>query len=242
MSCLIDKKLLKEQAEMIHIQLEDTALEKFDVYAKMLIEWNEKINLTAIKEPQEIVTKHFVDSLTLNMVLPKTPLRLIDVGTGAGFPGVPITILQPEIKLTLLDSLNKRLNFLKELCDALDIPAVLIHARAEEAGHKPELREKFDIATARAVASLPVLCEYCLPFVKPGGRFIAMKGPDGEIEAIDSKNTVHLLGGEIDHIEKIELQSQEEIMERRLILINKKSTMNNKYPRNSAKIAKQPLK
>ena len=151
------------------------------------------MNLTAITEPREIVRKHFVDSLTLLSCLPEGELSLIDVGTGAGFPGVALAIARPDIRLTLLDSLNKRLIFLKAVCEELSVPVTLIHARAEEAGRKPELRERFDVATARAVAALPALCEYCLPFVRPGGVFLAMKGPDGEEERRKAEKRRHCL-------------------------------------------------
>lgn len=236
-----DRQLLKDKAQSINVYLNEEAVNRFEIYAKMLIEWNQKVNLTAITEPEQIITKHFIDSLTLVPYLPSNSFSLIDVGTGAGFPGIPLAIIRGDMKLTLLDSLNKRLLFLNELCNTLKIPAEIIHARAEEAGRKPDMREKHDIATARAVASLPVLCEYCLPFVKVNGKFIAMKGPDREEEAKSSDNAIKLLGGKINQIEKITLEDNKEKLERRLIIIRKVSSTNSKYPRNSAKIAKQPL-
>ena len=236
-----DRQLLKDKAQSINVSLNEEAVNRFEIYAKMLIEWNQKVNLTAITEPEQIITKHFIDSLTLVPYLPSNSFSLIDVGTGAGFPGIPLAIIRGDMKLTLLDSLNKRLLFLNELCGKLKIPAEIIHARAEEAGRKLDMREKHDIATARAVASLPVLCEYCLPFVKVNGKFIAMKGPEGEEEAKSSDNAIKLLGGKINQIEKITLEDKEEKLKRRLIIIRKVSSTNSKYPRNSAKIAKQPL-
>lgn len=236
-----DRQLLKDKAQLINVSLDEEAVNRFELYAKMLIEWNQKVNLTAITEPEQIIMKHFIDSLTLFPCLPSNSFSLIDVGTGAGFPGIPLAIVRNDMKLTLLDSLNKRLLFLKELCTALSIPADIIHARAEEAGKKTEMREKYDFATARAVASLPVLCEYCLPFVKVNGEFIAMKGPDGEEEAKSSDNAIKLLGGRLNKIKKVTIEETKEKFERRLIIIRKVSATNSKYPRNSAKIVKQPL-
>lgn len=241
MGDLFERQLLKEKAQSVGVLLDDEAVDRFEIYAKLLMEWNQKMNLTAIKEPEQIVVKHFADSLSLCPYLPSDSFSLIDVGTGAGFPGIPLAIVRGDIRLTLLDSLNKRLLFLKELCDVLKIPAAILHARAEEAGRKPELRGKFDRATARAVAPLPVLCEYCLPFLKVKGIFIAMKGPDGEEEERLSQNVLRLLGGKTNRIEKIELMDGQEKLERRLIFIQKTAETSEKYPRSSAKIAKQPL-
>ena len=222
------------------------AAARLDIYAALLVEWNQKMNLTAITDPEGMVLKHFADSLTALPLLPETEgISLIDVGTGAGFPGVPLAIVRPDIRLTLLDSLNKRLVFLGELCAAVEVPVTLIHARAEEGGRKPELRERFDVAAARAVAALPTLCEYCLPFVKVGGRFIAMKGPDGEAELAAAEKALTLLGGKTHRVERICLPRDpapgEETVERRLIVIQKAAPTPAKYPRQSAKIAKAPL-
>ena len=180
---MIDRDRLRNCAAAYNVSLDEAAAEKLELYARLLVQWNERMNLTAITDPEGILRKHFVDSLTALPHLPAGPCRLIDVGTGAGFPGVPLAVVRGDLQLTLLDSLNKRLVFLRELCAALELPVTLIHARAEEGGRQPALREQFDVATARAVAALPVLAEYCLPFVKQGGRFIAMKGPEGEAEA-----------------------------------------------------------
>lgn len=192
---MIDRVLLKETAAALGIAVDETAAEKLDIYARLLVEWNEKMNLTAITDPEGIVLKHFVDSLTALPLLPKTPFSLIDVGTGAGFPGLPLAILRGDMQLTLLDSLNKRLIFLEEVCRAVGVSAMRIHARAEEGGRRPDLRDKFDVATARAVAGLPVLCELCLPFVKVGGRFLALKGPDAPREKEEAARAVKTLGG-----------------------------------------------
>ena len=231
---MIDVTQLKICAAAFEVEVDDLLAQRLDIYARLLVEWNEKMNLTAITEPNAIVIKHFVDSLTV---------ALVDVGTGAGFPGVPLALYRDDIQLTLLDSLNKRLLFLKEVCTALGLPATLVHARAEEAGRQPAYRERFDVATARAVAALPTLCEYCLPLVKPHGRFIAMKGPDGDQEGRKAREAIRLLGGELAQTVSLSLPAPtgEEREERRLLMIDKIHPTPTKYPRPSAKIAKQPL-
>lgn len=243
---MINKSLLCDYAAEYGLALDETACRKFDRYAELLVEWNEKMNLTAITAPDEVVLKHFADSLTAAAVLPKTEgFSLIDVGTGAGFPGVPLAIFRPDMKLTLLDSLNKRLIFLKEVCDALEIPAQLIHARAEEGGRNKALRERFDVATARAVAALPTLSEYCLPFVRVGGRFIAMKGPGGDAELAAATTAVKLLGGCVMAAQTLTLPATPregvESQERRLFVIEKATATPARFPRQSAKISKEPL-
>ena len=243
---MIDKTLLREYLAPFGITADYTACEKLDRYAELLVEWNQKMNLTAITKPEDIVLKHFADSLTALTVLPKQlNLSLIDVGTGAGFPGIPLAILRPDMRLTLLDSLNKRLIFLQEVCAALHIPAQTVHDRAEEGGRQPQLRERFDVATARAVAALPVLAEYCLPFVKPGGCFIAMKGPESDAECRAAAKAVSLLGGNPPQSHTLLLPHQPkdgvEQLERRLFVIKKAKATPPQYPRPSAKIAKTPL-
>ena len=196
------KRLLEEQG----IESTEEQLLQFDRYAELLVEWNKRMNLTAITEPDEMIRKHFLDSAVLlsYVSLPKNA-AVIDVGTGAGFPSVPCTILRPDLKLTLLDSLNKRITFLSALCSALGIPAECVHARAEEGGRMPSLREQFDLATARAVAHLRELSEYCLPFVKVGGLFAALKGPDLEEELSEAKSAIRLLGGRIEQVKEYNL-------------------------------------
>lgn len=242
---MINKDLLTALASEYGVRVDETAAEKLDIYARLLVEWNNKMNLTAITAPEDMVLKHFVDSLTALPLLPAHPFSLIDVGTGAGFPGIPLCVVRPDIRLTLLDSLNKRLLFLKEVCTALEIPADLIHARAEEGGHRPDLREQFDIAAARAVAPLPVLTEYCLPFVRPGGQFLAMKGPEGRQELRAAEQAIALLGGRTAAIEEVSLPLHpapgQEVSTRVLILIDKISSTSSRFPRPSAKIAKHPL-
>lgn len=191
---LIDRELLIRAAASVGVAVEEEAVRRLDIYARLLTEWNEKMNLTAITDPAGIAVKHFADSLSVLPLLPAGPLSLIDVGTGAGFPGVPLAICRGDVRLTLLDSLQKRLVFLETLCRELGIDATLIHARAEEGGRDPALRESFDAATARAVAPLPALCEMCLPFVKVGGLFLALKGPDGGAEQRSAADAARILG------------------------------------------------
>lgn len=194
---MIDRPLLKQYAADFGITLTDAQTEKLDIYAALLAEWSQKMNLTAIKAPEEVLVKHFLDSLTVATVLPAGPIKMIDVGTGAGFPGVPLAILRDDIDLTLLDSLNKRLIFLEAVCRETGVTAKRVHARAEDAAKLPEFRAQFDVATARAVAAMPKLCGWCLPFVKKGGRFIAMKGPDGKAEAEQAAAELKKCGGRL---------------------------------------------
>lgn len=211
----------------------------FQTYMELLLEWNEKMNLTAITEPQQVVEKHFLDSLLLlkAVEIPQNA-KVIDVGTGAGFPGIPLLIYRPDIRLTLLDSLQKRLNFLQAVCDALGLSAELIHARAEEGSRQPKLREQYDLACARAVASLPVLCEYCLPFVRSDGAFAAMKGPGAAEELSAGEKAIRLLGAKAESTKAFTLPDGSE---RNIIICRKTSATSDKYPRHGSKIAKTPL-
>lgn len=211
----------------------------FQRYLELLTEWNEKMNLTAITEPKEVAVKHFLDSLLLlnYLELPKGA-KLIDVGTGAGFPGIPLKIMRPALNLTLLDGLNKRLVFLQEVLSALNLSAETVHARAEEGGRQPKYRQKFDFATARAVAPLNLLCEYCLPFLKMGGTFAAMKGPQAAEEIAAAKSAVSLLGCEFSAVHKFTLPGGDG---RSLILVKRTGPLPDLYPRHGSKIAKKPL-
>jgi 16S rRNA (guanine527-N7)-methyltransferase len=242
---MIDRDLLARCAAPYEVTITDTLYQRLDTYARLLVEWNEKMNLTAITDPVGVAVKHFADSLTAAPLLPEGKFSLIDVGTGAGFPGVPLALLRDDCALTLLDSLNKRLVFLETVCREVGLTANLVHARAEEGGRKPELRERFDVATARAVAALPTLCEYCLPFVKVGGRFLALKGPDGDREQEAAARAVTTLGGKFVGAKTLTLPATPEAgvepMTRRLVEIAKVAPTPPKYPRPSAKIAKQPL-
>ena len=232
-------EILEKWCSENSIDITDKQKNAFEKYADMLITWNEKMNLTAITEKSEIAVKHFIDSISVIKVCEiKENSRIIDIGTGAGFPGIPLKIMRPDIELCLLDSLNKRLVFLDELCRTLDIKAGLIHARAEEYSQKPEYREAFDISISRAVANLPSLCEYCIPYVKKGGSFISMKGPDGENELAQAGNAIKLLGGGKARTSKLTLPDEST---RTIIEIKKLSPTPKKYPRRSVKISKEPL-
>lgn len=218
------------------LELSEEQYEKLDIYAEFLVEYNEKVNLTAITEPDEILKKHFIDSvLLLKFVDIPRDSSMIDVGTGAGFPSVPIAVFRPDIKLTLLDSLNKRTIFLEKLCEKLGVKAEIIHGRAEEVSKNEKYREQFDVACARAVANMAVLSEFCLPFVKVGGNFIAMKGPNENIES--SEKAVKILGGKLAAQIDYELFDEQ----RKIVVAEKISQTATKYPRNSGKIKKNPL-
>lgn len=235
---IISKKLC-EYAKSYGLALTDGMLRDFEIYAGLLLEWNEKVNLTAITEPEEVAVKHFLDSLMLLKAVDiKQNASLIDVGTGAGFPAVPLKIVRPDLKITLLDSLNKRVSFLTRLSSELLQDNAVIHGRAEQCGHDEKLRESFDFATARGVAGMPVLSEYCLPFVKEGGIFAALKGPEVGPEAEAARQAIQILGGHLEDIKSFELPNQNK---RSIVIIKKISQMPPKYPRMSAKIAKKPL-
>lgn len=225
-------------AEQNNIVLPNDIGESLSVYGNMLIEWNKKINLTAITEPEEIVSKHFLDCIALlKIIKPKQGQTLLDVGTGAGFPGMVLKIASPNLKVTLLDGHAKRFLFLEDLQRKLGITAENLHARAELAAKEEQYRESFDFVTARAVAKLQVLSEYCLPFVKPGGMFISMKGPEAKAETEQAQNAIKLLGGS-----RPELFYESLISGERVFALSKKiSQTPTKYPRISAKITKQPL-
>lgn len=236
---MINKSLLKCEAEKIGVLLDETALDRFDLYAEMLVETNKTLNLTAITDPDEIVYKHFVDSLALlSCVNFKDNAKVIDVGTGAGFPGVVLLIARPDLKMTLLDGTNKRLVFIANVLDELGLEAYIVHMRAELAGKDKTFREQYDIVTARAVASLNILSEYCLPFVKLGGYFSPMKSTKTEEEVASAKGAIKILGGKIKEIKELSIDN---CGERYIILTKKISQTPPKYPRASAQISKKPL-
>ncbi len=233
------RRMLVKYAADAGISVSAHQAEQFQAYLELLTEWNQKMNLTAITEPREIVVKHFLDSiLLLNAYGIPRGARVIDIGTGAGFPGLPLKIMRDDLSLTLLDSLNKRLIFLKDVCEKLEISAGLIHARAEEAGRKKEMRGSYDLVAARAVAPLNILCEYCLPLVKTGGVFAAMKGPGGPEELSAAQNALSLLGADAGNIRSFSLPDGSA---RTILLMKKTAPTSDKYPRASAKIAKSPL-
>ncbi|MDE6781816.1 MAG: 16S rRNA (guanine(527)-N(7))-methyltransferase RsmG [Ruminococcus sp.] len=233
---LPDYDFSKRSFQQSGIELSEILYKKLDIYAEFLVEYNKNVNLTAITDPEEILYKHFIDSILLDKYadIPENA-SLIDVGTGAGFPSVPLKLFRRDINLTLLDSLNKRITFLQKLCGRLGIQAEFVHERAEIAGKNPDLREKFDIACARAVANMSVLSEMCLPFVKLNGVFTAMKGLSENIS--DGNNAVELLGGEISDQSVYEVFGEG----RKIVVIKKISHTPTKYPRNSSQIKKKPL-
>lgn len=217
--------------------LDEVAQKRLEKYADLLVEWNEKINLTAIVDPEGIAVKHFLDCLMIfkYVDIPKGA-SVIDIGTGAGFPGVVIKIARPDIKLTLMDSLQKRINFLDTLCSELGLEVTTVHSRAEDI--KPQQREGYDFAVARAVANMRVLTEYCLPYVKVGGSFIAMKGSTAAEEVKEATKAIATLGGKLEAEDLFDLL---EFGGRGIINVKKISQTLTKYPRNSGKISKQPL-
>lgn len=221
-----------------NIALSDENYARFSRYADLLVEWNEKINLTAITDPAGITEKHFLDSvLPYEWVDTPNGASVIDVGTGAGFPGIPLKIMRDDIRLTLLDSLNKRINFLNTVCSDIGVTAECIHGRAEDMGTS-QLREKFDVATARAVARLSVLCEYCLPLVKVGGVFVALKGSSGIDEIKDAENAIKKLGGKLETVKEYCLPCGDG---RTLVVVKKVAPTPKGYPRPKGKMNKNPL-
>ena len=236
---MINKTLLKAEAEKIGVTLDETALKRLDIYAEMLVETNKTLNLTAITDPDEIVYKHFIDSLALLTCVDfKENAKVIDVGTGAGFPGVVLLIARPDLNMTLLDGTNKRLVFISNVLNELDLKANVVHMRAELAGKDENFREQFDVVTARAVANLNTLSEYCMPFVKIGGYFAPMKSAKTDEEVATAKGAIKLLGGKIKEIKELNIDN---CGERYVILTKKISQTPSKYPRASAQISKKPL-
>ena len=232
---------LEKAASEYGVELSEKQLQQFQRYYELLIEWNEKINLTAITEPQEVAVKHFIDSVSAwDEKRFEGTKSIIDVGTGAGFPGIPLKIFQPQLKLVLLDSLNKRIKFLQTVVDELQLDNVeCIHARAEEGAKNPKHREKLDIAVSRAVARLPVLAEYCIPFVKVGGTFAALKGMKFAEEAEEGKKALQILGGsEPVSVEK-KLPGLDD--KRAVIYVKKIKSTPKKYPRKAGTPDKDPL-
>lgn len=234
------KNLLQNYIKDYKITLTENQCEQFQKYFELLVEWNEKMNLTAITDESGVALKHFADSLSLlNFVDIPQNSTLADVGTGAGFPGVVLKIARPDIKLTLIDSLNKRLVFLNEVCSQLGIDAELIHSRAEDGARDEKLRESFDFVASRAVARMNVLSEYCLPYVKVGGAFCAMKGAQANEEFKESLNAINTLGGKLEN--KYFFELPENGGERAIAVVRKVRNTPQKYPRQSGKIKAKAL-
>lgn len=233
------KELLLKGAAELGTPLDDKQAEQFCRYAELLVEWNEKINLTAITDDTGIVTKHFLDSLT-PILTGSIKGSVIDVGTGAGFPGFPLKIANPDIKLTLLDSLNKRVKFLQTVSDELGLEDVeCIHSRAEDGGKNKDLREKFDVCVSRAVANLAVLCEFCLPFVKVGGIFMALKGPLADSEVNSAKRAIKELGGEVSETAEFSIPFTD--LNHKIVMIKKVRHTPKQYPRKAGVPTKNPI-
>ncbi|MGN1124378.1 MAG: 16S rRNA (guanine(527)-N(7))-methyltransferase RsmG [Eubacterium sp.] len=237
---MINYDLLTSEAKKLGIDLGEYGADRFDTYAERLVRWNEHINLTAITEPDDIVIKHFIDSLyIMKYVKFKEGEQIADVGTGAGFPGLPLLFANPDtVDVTFVDSSGKRIGFIKDVLNNTGLIARRVHERAEILGKDPEFRERFDYATARAVAPLNVLCEYCLPLVKVGGLFVSLKGSSGMQELESATNAIEILGGEVARAEEYSLPNGDG---RSIIIIRKVSQTPTKYPRKSKKIDTKPL-
>lgn len=233
---MIDR--LKQGFNDLSMEVTDEQIAQLVRYGELLVEWNEKMNLTAITDPIEIAEKHFLDSaMCLKCGISGS---VIDVGTGAGFPGLVLKILKPDIKLCLLDSLQKRLTFLETVTNELNLSDVtFVHARAEDGGRDKKLREKFDFAVARAVANLSTLSEYCLPFVKQNGYFVAMKGPKAQQEISDAQNALSKLGGKLDTVLEEKIPSTD--LEHVIVSVKKVRQTPSQYPRKAGKPSKEPL-
>ena len=228
-----------QECEKNKIQYNEEKGEKLYQYMNLILEWNEKINLTAIKDEKEFIVKHFIDSLTIGEWI-KAGKRILDIGTGAGFPGVPLKIYYPDLEVTLIDSVKKKIMVLEDVIEKLKLDRIeALHIRAEELAKDSNYREKFDFVTTRAVSSLATIAEYMLPFVKIGGKAICMKGPNIEQELREAEKAIKLFGGEIEKIEKIEINGE---FERNIMMIKKVKRTDDKYPRGQGKPAKEPIR
>ena len=234
--------IMKKASDDVNMEFNEAKYDKFIKYMKLVQEWNEKINLTAITEDEEFVKKHFIDCIkAFKSEEIKNAKTLIDVGTGAGFPGIPIAIMRDDLEVTLLDSLNKRINFLNLVVKELDLKNVTtIHSRAEDGARKAELRENFDVATSRAVANMAVLSEFCLPYVKVGGNFVALKGPAIEEELKNSTNALGVLGGKLKDVLEVTIEDTD--LKHNIVVVNKKKECPKTYPRKAGTVTKKPIK
>ena len=234
--------ILRQGIEDFGIEASDKMLADFQKYKEILVEWNKKMNLTGIEDEKEVNIKHFLDSISaVKNGYIKNGMSIIDVGTGAGFPGIPLKICLDSLELTLLDSLNKRINFLEEVSRVLELDNItFIHGRAEDFGKNEDYREKYDVATARAVAGLPILMEFCVPFVKVGGYFICLKGPNANLELEESQKAIDVLG--LEYIEKIDVELPEVDLNHNILVFKKVMETPVKYPRKAGKPAKNPIK
>ena len=232
----------QEDCRKLNIELNDYQLEQFQRYYELLIEWNSFINLTSITDYQEVLKKHFLDSLSLVKVLEKKPVgKILDIGTGAGFPGIPIKIVFPNCFMTLVDSVNKKIGFIQEVVQELDLHNIeAIHGRVEDLGHDVFQREQYDLVVSRAVASLPVLVEYCLPFVKVGGVFLSYKSVKVDEELSAGKKAIQILGGRLERDVRFQLPGTE--IERAFLFIKKEKPCPKKYPRKAGTPTRTPIR
>lgn len=232
-------KDLVNKAKEIGISLNEEQVKKFYDYMLVLLDWNEKINLTAITDVKEIILKHFIDSITICKYIPENS-KLLDVGTGAGFPGIPVKIIRDDVTIVLLDSLNKRILFLEDVIKKLKLTNIIaVHGRAEEFGKNKKFRQCFDIVTSRAVANMAVLSEYLLPFVKIDGKAVIMKGSECEEELKDAEKAINVLGGKLKSVDKFFLPSSD--IKRAIIVLDKIKNTPSQYPRKAGTPAKKPI-
>lgn len=235
-------QLLEIKLKELNIQINEIQNKQFDTFYSMLVEWNKVMNLTGITEYEEVIEKHFVDSLSIVNIFDLSEVNtVIDVGTGAGFPGIPLKIAFPHLKITLLDSLNKRIHFLDSVIDELKLDGIYtIHGRAEDFAKKDDYRERYDLCVSRAVANLSTLSEYCLPYIRVGGMFISYKSGDVDDEVLESKKAISILGGKLDNVVKFQLPGTD--INRSFIKIEKIKNTGKKYPRKAGLPSKEPLK
>lgn len=232
-------EFMKEECEKNNIQISNEKIEKLYIYMKEILEWNEKVNVTAIKDEKEFIVKHFIDSLTIEKYISNGE-KVLDIGTGAGFPGIPIKITKNKSHVDLVDSVNKKLNVIRDIIPKIKVEDIeCIHTRAEDLAKNVKYRESYDVVTSRAVANLTTLVEYMLPFAKVGGKIICMKGPNVEEELTESKKAISILGGKIEQIENINIDSD---YERNIIIIKKEKPTPKQYPRGQGKPLKEPIK
>ena len=234
-------KIFERKLNELGVELTDNMKRQFDIYYEMLTEWNKVMNLTGITEYEEVNEKHFIDSLSIVKVIDMSKIdKIIDIGTGAGFPGMALKIAFPHLKVTLLDSLNKRIKFLDAVIDELKLEEIkTIHGRAEDYARKEQYRENYDLCVSRAVSNLSTLSEYCLPYVKKEGVFISYKSGDIEEELLKSKKAIQILGGRVEDVVKFSLPETD--IHRSFVKIRKTSATKNKYPRKAGLPAKEPL-
>ncbi len=233
------KRVFLEEIEKSNLKVTDEQIEKFYNYMVGIIDWNTKINVTAITEEKMFIVKHFIDSLTINKYI-ESSKSLIDIGTGAGFPGIPLKIMNENMKVTLIDSVNKKLNVIRDLSSKINLENLeIIHTRAEDLAQNKEYREMYDIATTRAVSNISTILEYMLPFVKLNGLAICMKGPNFKEELEDAQKAINILGGKIENIESLNVGEE---LERNIIVIKKVKNTPNKYPRGQSKPLKEPIR